>query len=95
MIGGVTRLLAVLSASLFGLWACEKTAPTGELSRDECVKMVLRLNELRDRELGRANSVEQRSAVDRCLEHGTRRQLECVEFARSAGEVARCDELAK
>jgi hypothetical protein len=90
----VTRVSVAILAAL-GLLACEKTAPPSELTRDECVKLVIRLDELRNKELGRANSVEQRTAVDRCLEHGTKKQMECVEFASNAGEVARCDELTK
>lgn len=57
--------------------------------------MVIRLNELRNRELGRTNSVEQRRAVDQCMERGTRAQLECVDFANNSHETTRCDELAK
>ncbi|MBI3202801.1 MAG: hypothetical protein HYZ29_14780 [Myxococcales bacterium] len=70
-------------------------APAGELSRAECVQMTIRVNELRNKELGRVNAKEQKNTVDGCMSHGTRAQLECVQFANNASELARCDELAK
>jgi hypothetical protein len=69
--------------------------PAGELSRAECVQMTIRINELRNKELGRVNSKEQKNTVDSCMGRGTRAQLECVQFANNASELARCDELAK
>lgn len=95
MIRCVTRISAAVLVAVLGAGACEKTEAAGELSRDECVKLVIRLDELRNKEMGRANSAGQRTAVDRCMEHGTKKQMECVEFATNAGEVARCDDLTK
>ncbi|MCK6536437.1 MAG: hypothetical protein L6Q84_25995 [Polyangiaceae bacterium] len=69
--------------------------PAGELSRAECVQMTIRINELRNKELGRVNSKEQKNTVDSCMGHGTRAQFECVQFVSNASELARCDELAK
>lgn len=75
---------------------CEKQAPAGaELSRGECVQMVIRVNELRNAEMGRVNDADRRRAVDGCMEHGTRAQLECVNHSSNARELSRCDELAK
>jgi hypothetical protein len=70
-------------------------AKAGELSRAECVQMTIRVNELRNKELGRVNSKEQKNTVDGCMAHGTRAQFECVQFANNSGELARCDDLAK
>jgi hypothetical protein len=53
------------------------------------------VNQLKNKELGRANSVDQRVDVDRCVEKGTRAQFECVEFANTAAEIARCDETTR
>lgn len=75
--------------------ACDKVGGGGQLTREQCVQMVLRLNQLRDKELGRASSVKQRNTVDGCMQHGTKAQFDCVQFASNASEVARCDELAK
>lgn len=88
-----------LSAFLL-LVGCDKLGvgggqATGELSRAECVQMTIRVNELQNKELGRVNSKEQKNTVDRCMEHGSRAQFECVQFANNASEVARCDDLAK
>jgi len=82
------------------LFACDKLGAgeaeaKGELSRAECVQMTIRINELKNQELGRVNAAEQRNATDRCMQHGTRAQFECVEFARTGAEVARCDELVR
>jgi hypothetical protein len=82
------------------LSSCKKESPEdgaaqSELSRDECVRMVVRVNQLKNKELGRTNDVERRGGVDSCMEHGTRAQLECVEFARSGTEVERCSERAR
>jgi len=92
---GSCRLLSL--CALLTLGACEKTdtASGSELSRDECVKMVVRVNELENKELGRTNDAERHGSVDSCLQRGTRAQLECVEFAKNAGEVARCSELSR
>ncbi len=84
----------------FALVGCDKIGSdtgeaTGELSRAECVQMTIRVNELRDKELGRVNSKQQRTTVDGCMSHGTRAQFECVQFANSQPELARCDERAK
>jgi hypothetical protein len=87
-----TALVGLVAALASG---CEKPAQSGELTRGECVQMVVRLDELKNKELGRVNSVEQRGAVDHCMAHGSRAQLECVNFANNAGEVARCQELEK
>ncbi len=57
--------------------------------------MVVRMNELESKELGRANDAKQRGSVDYCMEHGTRAQFECVEFARNSREVQRCHELTR
>ncbi|MBK7584599.1 MAG: hypothetical protein IPI67_30980 [Myxococcales bacterium] len=88
-----------LLAVCFLLLGCDKLSgaepPAGELSRGECVQMTIRLNELRDKELGRVNSKQQRNTVDHCMQHGTRAQFDCVQFASNASEVARCDERAK
>lgn len=101
--GSADKISAVRFAvilALFLLPACDKLGSTeaqasGELSRAECVQMTIRVNELRDKELGRVNSKEQKNTVDRCMSHGSRAQFECVQFANTASEVARCDELAK
>lgn len=89
----------ITAVALFSLVACEKKAAegesSGELTRDECLRMVVRLNQLKNKELGRTNDVERRGDVDSCLAHGTRAQLECVEFARNSGEVERCSELTR
>jgi hypothetical protein len=79
----------------FAIASCKNEAPGNELSRDECVRMVVRVNQLKNAELGRTNDVERRGGVDSCMEHGTRAQLECVEFARTGREVERCSELAR
>lgn len=70
----------------------EDGASESELTRDECVRMVVRVNQLKNKELGRTNDVERRGGVDSCMQHGTRAQLECVEFARNGAEVERCSE---
>jgi len=75
--------------------SCEKSSGGGQLTRSQCVQMVLKLDQLRDKDLGRATSVKQRNTVDSCMEHGTTAQYECVQFANNASESARCDELAK
>lgn len=92
------RLALIAALSL--LPACDKLGSaeaeaSGELSRAECVQMTIRVNELRNKELGRVNSKEQKNTVDRCMSHGSRAQLECVQFANNASELARCDELGK
>jgi hypothetical protein len=88
-----------IAGALLSLLACEKKADegesTGELTRDECVRMVVRVNQLKNKELGRTNDVERRSGIDSCMAHGTRAQLECVEFARNGGEVERCGRLTR
>lgn len=89
-----------LIVALFLPLACDKLGSpeaeaNGELSRAECVQMTIRVNELRNKELGRVNSKEQKNTVDRCMSHGSRAQLECVQFANNSTELARCDELAK
>lgn len=92
------RLAMLVALSL--LPACDRLDPAGahangELSRAECVQMTIRVNELRNQELGRVNSKEQKNTVDRCMSHGSRAQFECVQFANNASELARCDELGK
>lgn len=87
--------MLVLSAAGCDKLGSGEAQASGELSRAECVQMTLRINELRNKELGRVNSKEQRTSVDRCMEHGTREQFECVAFANNATEVARCDERGK
>lgn len=90
---------AATLSTLFLLLGCDKLSPgeraAGELSRAECVQMTIRVNELRNKELGRVNSKEQKNTVDRCMQHGSRAQYECVQFANNSTELARCDELAK
>jgi hypothetical protein len=87
----------LLAASLaVGLFAgCDENSGKGELSRAQCVQMVLKVNKLRDSELGRVTSVKQRNTVDDCMAHGTKSQFECVQFANNAGELKRCTDLAK
>lgn len=89
--------IALFPALFLALAGCDQLggAPSGELSRAECVEMTIKVNELRNRELGRVNSKEQRTSVDRCMQHGTRAQYECVQFANNAGELTRCDDLQK
>jgi hypothetical protein len=84
----------ILCAALL-LGSCKEGSVESELNRDECVRMVVRVNQLKNQELGRANDVERRGDVDSCMTHGTRAQLECVEFARNGGEVERCSDLAR
>lgn len=84
----------------FALGGCDRLGSgtdqaTGELSRADCVQMTIRINELRNQELGRVNSKQQRVTVDGCMSHGTRAQFECVQFANNQAELARCDERAK
>jgi hypothetical protein len=86
-------LTATLAAGL--LWGCDTGSGKGDLSRAQCVEMVLKVNKLRNAELGRATSVNQRTTVDGCMAHGTKAQFECVQFANNAGELKRCDDLAK
>lgn len=91
---------STILCALLLLPSCKKeggdaSASAGELTRDECVRMVVRVNELKNKELGRANDVERRGSVDSCMEHGTRAQLECVEFARNGSEVERCSDRAR
>lgn len=91
---GSTILYALLLLTSCKQESSDEAATAGELTRDECVRMVVRVNQLKNKELGRTNDVERRGGVDSCMEHGTRAQLECVEFARNGGEVERCSDLA-
>jgi hypothetical protein len=92
---GSTILCALLLLPCCKKEGGDEGATAGELTRDECVRMVVRVNELKNKELGRTNDVERRGGVDSCMEHGTRAQLECVEFARNGGEVERCSDLTR
>jgi hypothetical protein len=73
----------------------ENGTAENELSREECVRMVVRVNQLKNQDLGRTNDVERRGDVDACMQHGTRAELECVDFARNGAEVERCSERAR
>jgi len=89
-----TWLFAAALALVVGP-ACDTAGGKGELSRSQCVQMVLKVNNLRDKELGRATSVNQRNTVDNCMAHGTKAQFDCVQFANNASELVRCEDLAK
>jgi hypothetical protein len=92
----VHRQLAALGLSgIACLAACDKGDAQGELNKSECLNMVVRIDKLKNGELGRVNNVEERGAIDHCMKHGTRAQAECVNFANNAGELARCSELEK
>jgi hypothetical protein len=97
-----TRFQRLLAPRLFAGFVaialgpgCNTGGGKGELSRAQCVQMVLKVNNLRDKELGRATSVNQRNTVDDCMAHGTKAQFDCVQFANNAAELVRCEDLAK
>lgn len=91
----VRYLSAALLVPMLAPAACETAGATGELSRAECVQMTVKIDKLRNAELGRSTSVKQRNTVDGCMAHGTKAQYECVQFANNGGELVRCDDLAK
>lgn len=93
--GRVKNLVAALLLPLLTAAACEQAGGTGELTREQCVQMTVKIDKLRNAELGRSNSVKQRNTVDGCMAHGTKAQYDCVQFANTGGELVRCDDLAK
>ncbi|HMR05106.1 MAG TPA: hypothetical protein PKA88_05000 [Polyangiaceae bacterium] len=72
---------------------CERDQSAGALQRRECEELTLRVDRLKNAELGAASDVDRDRRVDRCMKRGTRPWAECVKFAQTASAVTDCERL--
>ncbi len=70
---------------------CERDQRAGALQRRECEELTLRVDRLKDAELGAASDVDRNRRVDRCMKSGTRAWADCVKFAQTASAVTDCE----
>lgn len=87
----------VLAAALL-LPACNRAAPTGELSHEECADLVRHVQKLEAADTGGlrdALNVGLRSGIEGCMGRGTVRAYRCVLQAQVVGELESCNDFFK
>jgi hypothetical protein len=80
------------------LVACHRSAPTGELSHEECANLVRHVQKLQAADTGGlrdALNVGLRAGIEGCLARGTAKAYDCALQAQTLGELESCNSFFK